>query len=91
LTERQESRAFDEVAVELRGGGGTLRPARVRVSISGQRSAVERLTRGSIRAVVDMKDQARPRRLRVMVELPPGLTLDGVEPEEIWVAPQRGS
>jgi YbbR domain-containing protein len=89
LTERQEARVVEGVRVEVRGGPGTVRPKSVRVSVSGSHSAVSRLTADSLRAVVDAREQTRPRLRRVAIELAPGITLDRVEPESVWVVPQR--
>jgi YbbR domain-containing protein len=89
LKERQEVRVFDDLPVEIRGGLGTVRPASVRVSVSGGHSLVSRLTADSIRAVVDVTGQTRPCLLRVAVDLRPGVKLDQVAPEDVWVAPRR--
>jgi YbbR domain-containing protein len=90
VREVQETRAIDNVEVEVRGGTAlTVSPPRVRVSLSGAASALARVKPGDVQAYVDaarVKNGVAP----VSIEMAPGqagVTLKEAVPAQVTVRP----
>lgn len=79
IRERQATRTFRGLAVQVRGAGGTTRPDRVDVTVTGPASALPRLSAGDLSAFVDPAAAASGR-APVVVEIASGHA--GIEVEE---------
>jgi len=73
VREAREKRAFASLAVSPRGGAASVRPAAVRVVVSGPASVVKRLAAGDVRAFVEVSGGAEGS-VPVAVEIAPGNT-----------------
>jgi hypothetical protein len=86
VRELHETRAFDEVALAVRGGAASLRPASVRVVVKGPVSMLRRLTAADVRPFVDVSAHGASGRLSVAVEIAPGfpgVSLQETRPAEV--------
>jgi hypothetical protein len=86
IREVHETRAFDAVAIDVRGGAGSLRPGAVRVVLTGAASQLRRLTPADVHAYVDVPAAGAPGRLAVRVEIAPGfagVSLQETRPAEV--------
>src|SRR5262249_61332268 len=72
LREVQERRVFEGLPVEVRGGTAQLRPASVRITVTGPTSVLQRLDKGVLKAYVSLRDDGSPR-APVSVEVGSGL------------------
>jgi hypothetical protein len=92
VREEQETRTFEAVAVAVRGGDAVLKPAAVRIVVSGPRSLVAKLGADRFRPYVDVSGIAAPAEATVTVEVLPGQTglhVESVEPRQVLVRPAR--
>jgi hypothetical protein len=92
IREIHETRAFDAVAVEARGGGASLRPAVVRLVLKGPATQLRRLAATDVKAYVDVAGAAGALRRPVAVEIAPGfagVSLLEARPAEVTVLPAR--
>ncbi len=92
IREVHEARTFGGLAVEVRGGRGTLRPARVSVSVTGPVSVLRRMQPEHVHPYVDVS-QARDGSLPVAVELSPGhagVTVKELKPAQVMVRGASG-
>jgi len=90
IREVEDTRSFGPVAVEVRGGRATLKPALVRVLLRGPLSALRDLSPLRLRPYVDLATLAGSRQAAVALQLdqaPAGVTLERIEPERVAVAP----
>jgi YbbR domain-containing protein len=86
IREVHETRAFDGVAIDVRGGAGSLRPGAVRVVLTGAASQLRRLTPADVHAYVDVPAAGAFGRLAVRVEIAPGfagVALQETRPAEV--------
>jgi YbbR domain-containing protein len=91
VREVTETRVLPGVAVVLRGGAGQARPARVDVTVSGPRGALQQVAPGQVQAWADLA-QATGGAAPVMVELqgaPAGVVVKEWSPERVAVRPAR--
>jgi len=96
LAEVMGRRAFERLAVAVKGAPGPPRPFTVRVTLAGPKLLLDRLTPEDLHAHVTV-DPALPavagaRTLKVALDLPPafaGLTVELVEPAELTLKPSR--
>ena len=89
IREVQETRTFDGVEVELRGGAFALQPARVRVVLGGPASALARVKPAQVHAYVDAA-RVKNGTASVAVEMAPGqagVTLKEAVPSQVSVRP----
>ncbi|MEQ1898478.1 MAG: CdaR family protein [Vicinamibacterales bacterium] len=79
-------RIVSGVAVEVRGGRATPEPAEAAVTVKGAAQALEGLTATALRVYVDVS-AARPgmRKLPVAVDVPAGVSVVRVEPDQVSV------
>jgi hypothetical protein len=90
IREREETRFFDGLRVEVRGGRASVRPPAVRVVLRGPASAIEALAPASVHPYVDLAKLAGARSAPVAVELagsPPGVLVQRTEPEQVTLRP----
>jgi len=86
IREVHESRSFEGVTVDVRGGPGAARPGRVKVVVTGPATEVRRLNAEDIRAFVDGAKAADGVPAAVAVELAAGhssLKVSATEPAEV--------
>jgi len=73
VQEAKETRSFEGLAVEARGGSARMAPGRVSVAVTGPVSQVRALAASDVRAFVTVPSGGRaPARLPVAVEIAPG-------------------
>jgi YbbR domain-containing protein len=90
VQDAEARRSFEALAVEGRGGTASLRPARVRVVLSGPPSLLGAVQPAQVRPYVDLREA--PKVAPVAVELVPpvpGLTVRAVEPPRVTVGVSR--
>ena len=74
VQEVQQTRTFDDLPVELRGGGGLVRPTSVSVTVSGATSLLRDTLPSDIKPYVDLSAAQRGQEAPVAVELAAGHT-----------------
>jgi len=87
IREVHQKKAF-EVAVGVRGGAAAVRPAAVKVVLTGPAGLLKRVPLGDVRPYVDVSNLSGTERLPVVVELAPGhagVTVEGADPPEVTV------
>lgn len=92
IREIQERRKLGGLAVTVRGGSATPRPATVEVVLSGPASLLARLTASEVRPWAELPAAGAAGRVPVSVELAPGLTgvtVESVVPAEVLLQPRR--
>jgi YbbR-like protein len=91
VAEASQKRAFDGLLVDVRGGAALARPAHVRVVVAGTAAALESLTEASLRPYVILVPgpPGEPQRARVSLDLPPGLSVAAIDPEELILRPSN--
>src|SRR5262245_62013935 len=93
VREVQEKRVLEGLPVEVRGGTAQLRPASVRITVTGPTSVLQRLDKGALKAYVSLRDDGSPR-APVSVEVGSGLagvSVIAVEPPEVTLRAIRRS
>jgi YbbR domain-containing protein len=93
VREVQEKRVLEGLPVEVRGGTAQLRPASVRITVTGPASVLQRLEKGALKAYVTLRDDGSPR-APVSVEVGSGLagvSVVAVEPPEVSLRGVRRS
>jgi YbbR domain-containing protein len=88
IREAEDTRSFEHLGVEVRGGRATLRPATVRVVLRGPLSALKGLSPGALRPYVDLATLSGARLATVALELnaaPSGLRVERIEPDRVAV------
>lgn len=93
IREAEDTRSFEALGVEVRGGRATLRPATVRVVLRGPLSALKGLVPGALRPYVDLATMSGVRLATVALELnaaPPGVRVERIEPDRVAVRPGGG-
>jgi len=93
IREVQGERVLDGVSVEVKGPG-TVRPASVRVVLTGPASLLRSLTADAVRAVADLAGARVGQDVPVTIELAPGhagLTVKEVVPATVDVRPPRAT
>jgi YbbR domain-containing protein len=91
IREVQLTRAFDNVAVEVRGGSLTPQPPRVRVALTGPAPALARVQAKDVHAYVEAA-QVKDGRAPVVVQMSPGqpgVTLKEAVPEKVALRPPQ--
>jgi len=95
IREAHAKRAFDDLSLGVRGGGASVRPARVRVVLTGPASVIGRVRPSDVRPYVDVTAlRGRPGPAPVSVELAPGhagVSVYETEPAEVAVRPRKGA
>ncbi|HVR72090.1 MAG TPA: CdaR family protein [Vicinamibacteria bacterium] len=89
VREVQETRALENVEVEVRGGDFPVSPARVRVVLTGPASALARVKPAEVHAYVEAA-RVKDNSVRVSVEMSPGqagVTLKEAVPPSVSVRP----
>jgi YbbR domain-containing protein len=89
IREVQETRTFDGVEVEVRGGAFAVQPARVRVVLGGPASALARVKPAQVLAYVDAA-RVKNGTASVAVEMAPGqagVTLKEAVPSQVSLRP----
>jgi YbbR domain-containing protein len=89
----EQTRAFDGLALEVRGGSFAARPARVTVVLGGPASVLARVESGSVHPYVDAGQLDEAGTAQVAVELGAGLTgieVKETQPSEVALRPLRG-
>jgi YbbR domain-containing protein len=92
IREVHETRAFDAVMVEARGGAASLRPGTVVLVLKGPAAQLRRLDPSDVKAYVDVLAPAGGPRRPVAVEIAPGfagVSLLEARPAEVTVLPPR--
>ncbi len=92
IREVHETRAFDAVVVEARGGSGSLRPGSVQLVLTGPAALLRKLAPGDVKAYVDLTAPAAGLSRPVAVEIAPGfagVSLQEARPAEVAVLPAR--
>lgn len=92
IREVHETRAFDAVVVEARGGSGSLRPGSVQLVLTGPAALLRKLAPGDVKAYVDLAAPAAGLSRPVAVEIAPGfagVSLQEARPAEVAVLPAR--
>jgi hypothetical protein len=93
VREVQEKRVLEGLPVNVRGGTAQLRPASVRITVTGPASVLQRLDKGALKAYVTLRDDGSPR-APVSVEVGSGLagvSVVAVEPPEVTLRGIRRS
>lgn len=72
IRELHDTRSFGELPVAARGGAASLKPAAVRVVVTGPASQLKRMAPGDLKAFVDVSGRGSGSRLAVTVEIAPG-------------------
>jgi YbbR domain-containing protein len=93
VREVRDHRAFDELAVGVRGGAGSPRPPRVRVVLVGPASVLGGMRAEDVRPYVDLTHVSAGDDVPVAVELAPGhtgVTVESTEPAQVAVHGVRG-
>jgi YbbR domain-containing protein len=93
VREVQEKRVLEGLPVDVRGGTAQLRPASVRITVTGPASVLQRLDKGALKAYVTLRDDGSPR-APVSVEVGSGLagvSVVAVEPPEVTLRGVRRS
>ena len=88
VREAHEKRAFDALAVTVRGEGASVTPPAVRVTLTGPASLVSRLVEDQVRPYVELPDDTPEAVLPIGVEIAPGfpgITVHQIEPTEVRV------
>jgi hypothetical protein len=88
IREAEDTRSFEALGVEVRGGRATLRPATVRVVLRGPLSALKRVSLGALRPYVDLAALSGARLATVALALdavPAGVRVDRIEPDRVTV------
>jgi hypothetical protein len=92
IREVHGARTFAGLPLELRGGRGTLRPAKVTIALTGPVSVLERMRPEHVHPYVDVA-HARDGTAPVAVELSPGhagVTVKELKPTQVAVRAARG-
>lgn len=92
IREVHETRAFDAVTVEARGGAASLRPGSVVLVLKGPAAQLRRLGASDVKAYVDVLAPSGGPRRPVAVEIAPGfagVSLLEARPAEVTVLPPR--
>jgi YbbR domain-containing protein len=96
IQEQQATRVFEGLAVEVRGGAATVRPARIRVTLTGSASLLGEVQPAEVRPHVDVSAARADGSAAVGVDLVPprpGVSVREVEPDRVIVGvsrPRRG-
>lgn len=93
IREVHQTRAFEGVEVEVRGGDVPVQPARVKVVLTGPASALARMSPQDVRAYVDAS-RLKNGPAAVSVEMVPGqagVTLKEAVPAQVSVRPARAA
>ena len=94
IREEEGERAVDGVPIEVRGGEASLRPASVRVVVTGPASLLRTLTLADLHASVDLAAAPPEESPAVAVDLAPGhagLRVKEISPPSVAVRANRGS
>jgi hypothetical protein len=90
VREVEQTRTFESLAVDVRGGRATLRPAAVRVVLRGPLSALKGLSPLVLRPYVDLANLSGAGQGTVALQLdqaPAGVRVERIEPDRVAVRP----
>jgi hypothetical protein len=82
VAEASATRVLEGLKVLVRGGTAQVRPAAVKVTLSGPASLVEKLDAADVHPYVTLGPGAGPR-AKVALDAGPGLTVVKIEPEDV--------
>ncbi len=88
IQEVQQARTFDDLPLELRGGGGLVRPSAVSVTVSGPTSLLRNTAASDIKPYVDLGAATKGQEVPVAVDFAAGhtaLAVKAVSPPKVLV------
>jgi YbbR domain-containing protein len=92
VREKEGTRIFENIPIEVRGGSARIRPDRVRVTITGPLSKIADVELDALRAFVEAQEIRSPEKVRVAIENAgdiSSISVQAIEPESVLLVPIR--